>query len=323
MGAVPTVYRWDDAGAPSNPASNNAYDRSALVGQILKTCLVDGYGAKAAAGWVAHDVAWPTSSQNGRIIFENASQSGVAEFVMQGASARVQAVAAGWDGSSLVDAVPYQYTSSGDFTYLVGDARSQRWCLIANDRACVLLVWRDSAGLTGEGMSLWNGVAFMMGECVPIVPTFSAGAAPNFVGWQCRRLGDPLESPIGDNGLQSQPVVSRITAAGVANTYSGDDGFNVQAFRFDNYSNDLIFPAAATVPAVPFYLSEANPVSVFARWPGLWISIGIPGNELLSNDRDVRGQWTGTPVTVDGEDRVLVVSNKAYGWVSLASEAWP
>lgn len=40
-----TVYRWDDASAPVLSAANGA-----LIG-VLDACLVDGYGAKAAAGW--------------------------------------------------------------------------------------------------------------------------------------------------------------------------------------------------------------------------------------------------------------------------------
>lgn len=40
-----TVYRWDDASAPALSATNGA-----LI-SVLDACLVDGYGAKAAAGW--------------------------------------------------------------------------------------------------------------------------------------------------------------------------------------------------------------------------------------------------------------------------------
>lgn len=42
-----TVYRWDDAGAPTLTGQAGTYD---LI-NLLDNCLVTGYGAKAAAGW--------------------------------------------------------------------------------------------------------------------------------------------------------------------------------------------------------------------------------------------------------------------------------
>lgn len=43
-----TTYRWDDASAPQLGSTG---DGKAELIRILKACLVDGYGAKAAAGW--------------------------------------------------------------------------------------------------------------------------------------------------------------------------------------------------------------------------------------------------------------------------------
>ena len=40
-----TVYRFDDAGAPTLSAAAGA-----LI-SVLDACLVNGYGAKPAAGW--------------------------------------------------------------------------------------------------------------------------------------------------------------------------------------------------------------------------------------------------------------------------------
>ncbi len=46
MGA-PTLYRWDDAGAPE--MGGHADDRSGIA--LFKAILVDGYGTKSGAGW--------------------------------------------------------------------------------------------------------------------------------------------------------------------------------------------------------------------------------------------------------------------------------
>lgn len=42
---IPTIYRWDDAGAPIL----NGLAGSAIA--VIQACLVDGYGSKPAAGW--------------------------------------------------------------------------------------------------------------------------------------------------------------------------------------------------------------------------------------------------------------------------------
>ena len=324
MGAVPTVYRWDDDGAPANPASSNGYDRSAVVGQALKACLVDGYGSKAAAGWAAYDVVWPTGSSDGHIVFENASMSGVADFRMQGASARVETLAAGWDGSQLVDPVPYNYTLSGSQTFLVDDARSVRWCVVANGRACILLLWRDPSGLSGENLSRWNGVAMAMGELVPAVAEFGTGSAPNFATFQMRSMEDGDE-PIGASN-QTSSVISRVTAAGVANV-SGGEGFHQHgAYGYSGAETDYRFSSGApSVPFLPLYIkgSDTDNNLQFGRWPGLWLMAGVPKEDVLLEDRDTHGIWTGSPESVGGQDRVLVISRKYYGWVSFAAEDWP
>lgn len=323
MGAVPTVYRWDDDGAPANPASNNSHDRSAVIGQVLKACLVDGYGSKPAAGWAAYDVVWPTSGSNGHIVFENADMTGVADFRMEGASARVDTVAGGWDGSQLVDPVPYRYTLSGSQTYIVTDARTVRWCLIANGRACVLVLWREPSGLSGDNLSRWNGVALVMGALVPAVPEFAAGAAPNFASFQMRSMDEA--QVIGDSN-QWDSVISRVAADGTA-SLAGGSGFHQHGvYGYSGLSGDSRFSAAApAVPFLPVYIkgSEDNGNYQFGRWPGLWLMAGVPVEDVLIDDRDVRSRWTGDVESANGQDRVLVISRKFYGWVSLAPEDWP
>jgi hypothetical protein len=53
MARTPTVYRWDDPGAPDLNAimPTSADKNKLLIHTILKACLVDGYGTKSAAGW--------------------------------------------------------------------------------------------------------------------------------------------------------------------------------------------------------------------------------------------------------------------------------
>lgn len=45
-----TVYRWDDPGAPQLP-SNGTFGTTNELKEVLKKCLVEGYGSKAGQGW--------------------------------------------------------------------------------------------------------------------------------------------------------------------------------------------------------------------------------------------------------------------------------
>lgn len=69
-------YRYTDAGAPALPANGN-HDTIRYFLSILKACLVDGYGAKAGAGWtVAYE---DLTADKERLALSNGN--GVVEFV--------------------------------------------------------------------------------------------------------------------------------------------------------------------------------------------------------------------------------------------------
>lgn len=65
---APTIYRWDDPGAPSLTNAGSA------VYEIIKACLVDGYSGKPAAGWATLYDSW---GSNGRASIQNSGKSGV------------------------------------------------------------------------------------------------------------------------------------------------------------------------------------------------------------------------------------------------------
>lgn len=69
MGA-PTVYSWDDPGAPAWPANANGLG----FYEVIKACLVDGYGSKAAAGW---GVVYDDFVESGNFSITNGPQTGV------------------------------------------------------------------------------------------------------------------------------------------------------------------------------------------------------------------------------------------------------
>lgn len=81
---TPTIYRWDDPGAPDLSTAvfgAAAHDGHRALLHLLKTCLVDGYGAKPGAGWTL--VNNDTTLDAERMAFANANGS-IFEVIAQG-----------------------------------------------------------------------------------------------------------------------------------------------------------------------------------------------------------------------------------------------
>ena len=72
MGLPVTVYRWDDAGAPQLTSG-----KPSSIINILKKCLVDGYGSKPALGWTMAFADDATRSA----VFRNSPTDGLGGFV--------------------------------------------------------------------------------------------------------------------------------------------------------------------------------------------------------------------------------------------------
>ena len=334
MGTVPTVYRWDDADAPLYPTGNTDYVATDFIGRILKACLVDGYGIKSAAGWTLHDATWPSSGSPGRLILEPASGTGVAEVWLHNSDSTVTVsqVAAGWDGGALVGAVPRVYTLSGSAYETISDPRTDRWCVVANENAMVLLTWRDPAALSGESLSAYNGVVMIMGEMVAVSPHIAAGASPNFAAYThaYRRgsgtIADGAVFGADDTvGQLQNGVFSLVKADGGLYSGSGSVDFSAWVPGVTGISHIVFWPASPFIPVVPAFLREtlSGQPSVVSRWPGLWLTPSTPSIEQLLHDRDTAGRWTGDLVSLDGTDVVYIASQKSFGYVSLAAGDWP
>ncbi|HSX84066.1 MAG TPA: hypothetical protein VLE50_01610 [Cellvibrio sp.] len=74
-----TIYRSTDAGAPALPANSN-YVKASFFMDIVKQCLVTGYGSKAGAGWSL--VYESTTANKRRLAVSNGN--GVMEFITWG-----------------------------------------------------------------------------------------------------------------------------------------------------------------------------------------------------------------------------------------------
>lgn len=156
MARAPTVYRWDDQGAPDIatilPTSADRY--RLLIHTLFRACLVDGYGSKAGAGWsMPHQ---EINDQGCRFVVENAAKSGALLYeggVFSGGSTNVAtntiwACVAAPSMDSPVGAwsneVEYSQRSAGGadrFHRLMGSPpHGNVWIIVANENSALLLL---------------------------------------------------------------------------------------------------------------------------------------------------------------------------------------
>lgn len=127
-------YSSLDTGAPA--LSGDLYDR---LRAIFVACLVNGYGAKPAAGWtIGHDVSGGFSLSNGDGVINlvRTATHGVAVYIMEaitgGGSALAEGVnrrSAGWyDGSSVTERF-YLFNNGG-----LNGGSNPHWVLVADGK---------------------------------------------------------------------------------------------------------------------------------------------------------------------------------------------
>lgn len=162
---APVVYHSTDAGAPTPANVNDAiYD-------ILLACLVNGYGAKPAAGWAVVYDAWQS---DGMLSLTNADQTGVIGFV-RGTSSSVGCSL--FVADAMVDATSAVNARSGKIARTsLTDLESQsdchqclysnthtHWCVVANDNFAMLFHGNTQARLYSiSDAGSWTSGGFLM-----------------------------------------------------------------------------------------------------------------------------------------------------------------
>lgn len=135
-----TVYRWDDEGAPQLDLNNGS------MLQVLKKCLIDGYGTKQGAGWTLNEI----SADNNNMIFSPASQSWYyllyddARNVKLGSKGAMLGAIEGWTNiEDTVSTFEYGGWSShleeDIYSNQCLDKRGATWCIIATTETCYIL----------------------------------------------------------------------------------------------------------------------------------------------------------------------------------------
>lgn len=131
--AIPTLYKWDDAGAPQLTSQA----QSLLT--ILRKCLVEGYGSKTGLGWsISFDDA-PSL----RTVYRNASGKGEIRLAPAstptGNSVRFAAASSFAD----IDTALAPGLSDLAITYWSG-YEYNRWSIIGTSDAFYLLLWSST-----------------------------------------------------------------------------------------------------------------------------------------------------------------------------------
>lgn len=147
MGFTPTVYSWDDAGAPS--IGNR---KPSDIINILKKCLVDGYGSKLGAGWTVAFQDVPSNS----IVFRNSTDHGSGGFV------KIWAKTAGDVNNDVLfmQNAPFINSLNPDWStvlgashrdyFMTGSTILTKWVLYATSRSFFILFYGSTSSTGGN-----------------------------------------------------------------------------------------------------------------------------------------------------------------------------
>lgn len=165
-----TVYHRDDAGAPALSYGTSSSMGFVALKTILKSCLVTGYGSRAAAGWelIAEDTnylvlrngshtgyvcfTWLTGT-NYVTIYMSETYIGVVNNVMQGIGLKT-GIAASNSVPQRFYVAMFAYSSAGGTWAMVADAKSFVLCAPSNGSSAGTA---QSAGVGDYGLMLYVG----------------------------------------------------------------------------------------------------------------------------------------------------------------------
>lgn len=277
MARTPTVYRWDDPGAPDLSALHTTNDERDLMyfHTVLKACLVTGYGAKAAAGWTMPHEETATAMDGNRFVLTNAAESGSLLYeggaFSGGGAHRVDTL---WACSAVpgLDAPVNAWSwnvkyadrnsegSSATFhkTGLQYKRDCDAWVVIANENTCIVVCGRaayDFNVANMDGVSASYSCLFIFGA---MHDGFGGVLAPDSGNFYIAggSKGD-YDSYSGNTGMQSDLLTSIQGVTGLVK--SGDHEYT--------YSNPNLIeaynPINAWLPINVFYTvsGESNPIN--------------------------------------------------------------
>ena len=278
MGA-PTVYRWDDSGAPSLAGVEGT-----LI-DVLRGCLVDGYGAKAGAGWTiayedGNSVVFRPGA--GRQFFYR-----VDDRAIRGGEAPAVALLQGYESAS--DA----YSGTGPFPssqpgYIcksqTADATVRSWAVIANDAAAY--IWINTNASNSTPSNFYTFVYFFGDLAIPSgwVDSWASAVAAGKGDSKTYSIHHPWFGHTGQtNSSQIQQAARSRDGATMSPTFV--------AIRAASYKSNAAYIGSGSLPSEPYNgatmiggrilaTDGANTNTIRGWFPGLmdWNHTSLSGN---------------------------------------------
>lgn len=260
-----TYYSSADAGSPGLISGT----AGSLI-TILRACLVDGYGAKAAAGWTE-----PVAAASNIAAFQQGAGSGFAVVINDNGpnatSTYKEAWATGWEVVAGVGSpvgtgtgqfpLPAQLLTTGHVVIrksATADGTTRAWMVYADSRTFYLFI------LSGDAASIYT--AFIFGDC------YSAKSTAD--SYNCLIIGKSVENQASGAGSMQQMTVRPTTACAgcfLARTHSGAGASitmgHTGSYNWTpgsaNYQGEIQYP---NNPDNALYLS---PITVFESSGGI------------------------------------------------------
>tara|TARA_R110002033_G_scaffold138731_1_gene177719 strand:- start:2512 stop:3474 length:963 start_codon:yes stop_codon:yes gene_type:complete len=314
-----TVYRWDDVGAPQIEETK---PKEWL--DVLKACLVNGYGTKAAAGWT---IAFE-DALNHKVVFRNSTSLGSGGFVQ---------FWSGDSGNNVTSVLLYKAACGmsgldgfirGGYTEVLkgssGQDNNKQWMIIATSVSFYFFSLVDNLTIMSKGY-----YSIFIGDLDSFIPNdtsrFVGGSGANL-----DRLADSSISPASQSIFYGDVInfKPKLYQADGSDIYVNGSGCS------DSYFNVLPVEGTEVEHGVPLVLYD---VCVFASAAASVDSDGtvLMGSKLQPFVRGIlpglkkslfRGYLT-TPFpyikNILGVDHMLVPSLIGYNpncWINI--EAW-
>ncbi len=327
MARTPTVYRWDDPGAPDlNAIMPTTNDKKRLwMHTVLKACLVDGYGGKAAAGWaMPHE---EITSEGCRFVLKNAANSGSLLYeggIFSGGSADLKSntVWACVDVPSMdAPTNAWSYKAKYEERNTIGGSNFHKtglyqgsscdaWFVIANENTAILYAGRASVEF--DVVSTGAAVASIMGE-------FMFGAMHD-----------------GRGGVASPEVGNFYIAGGAPSSYAASAWYNgfvdcltsvvdivglikadAHSFSYNSPSFEKTYsPLSAWLPVPVVYMQYGPSSPDGDAATRLHFSVALPSiKKLLLHPLDAAS--LNTFLTANGFDYAKPFSYQGVNWVLI------
>lgn len=258
------LYRWDDSQAPVLVGG-----AARSVTDILKACLVTGYGTKAPAGWT---VAFEDTGLNAVVFRQGGGQQRVYRVVDPGGTTRVRGAENATGISTLVDPFPTVAQVGGDGLSLRRPTSgSGHWWIVVADRRTAYWFERQAT------QSAWS--AAMLGDIASDLTGPDLYAAALIAGLPGTFT---IQQWLGTTSFLDQTVTAHYIARGEDGTTKS---VNVGAHAWIKYLSTGTFHGTQVYPhkadgklhISPIWIHEPATKRPRGRLRGLWAFLHLPG----------------------------------------------